>query len=75
MAVLCSQVDHVWVILLMYFQGNGEDTIQGQGTAKSMIPPFFSFFPAAKKQVGQVANTANNCNGEVVENVDLSLKL
>lgn len=56
-------------------QGSSDDTIQGQGSSKLMRPPFFSFFPAAKKQVGQVATPADNCNGEVGENVDLSLRL
>ncbi|XP_027127573.1 uncharacterized protein [Coffea arabica] len=56
-------------------QGSSDDTVQGQGSSKSMRPPFFSFFPAAKKQVGQVATPADNCNGDVGENVDLSLRL
>ncbi|KAL3503156.1 hypothetical protein ACH5RR_037605 [Cinchona calisaya] len=56
-------------------QGSSVDTIQGQGSSKLMRPPFFSFFPAAKQQVGQPATPANNCNSEVRENVDLSLKL
>lgn len=56
-------------------QGSSDDTIQGQGSSKSMRPPFFSFFPAAKKQVGQAATPAESCNGEVGDNVDLSLRL
>lgn len=54
-------------------QLNGEDSIPGKGLSKSMRPPFFSFFPAAKKEIGQ--GSSNNCNGEVGEKVDLSLKL
>ncbi|KAL3508731.1 hypothetical protein ACH5RR_028132 [Cinchona calisaya] len=56
-------------------QGSSEDTIQGQGSSKSMRPPFFSFFPSTKKQLTQAITPANNCNGEARENVDLSLKL
>lgn len=47
----------------------------GPSGSSEQSPPFYSFFPPAKLQIGQAETTMHNCNGEVGENVDLNLKL
>lgn len=57
------------------YQGTTDDPVHWPGPSRSIQQPFFSFLPSANTKNGQSAGTISNSNGEVVESVDLNLKL
>lgn len=63
------------IIGFIIFQGTTDDPVHWPGPSRSIQQPFFSFLPSANTQNGQSAGTISNSNGEVVESVDLNLKL